>query len=103
MAPRFGDKSAPAAPAHTQTVPDFFTGMPIIGLLDWLLLLSRHVPHANVSNQSHILDVQNTRVAKKWAYWVLNHCCLLAVSQDALTAGLGLKQDWCLDNRVLGL
>ena len=26
-APAFGDKSAPAAAAHTQTVPDFFTGM----------------------------------------------------------------------------
>jgi len=25
-APAFGDKSAPAAAAHTQTVPDFFTG-----------------------------------------------------------------------------
>ena len=28
VAPSFGDKSAPPAPAHTQTVPDFFTGMP---------------------------------------------------------------------------
>ena len=28
LAPKFGDKSAPAAPAHTQTVPDFFTGRP---------------------------------------------------------------------------
>ena len=28
LAPSFGDKSAPPAPAHTQTVPDFFTGMP---------------------------------------------------------------------------
>ena len=25
-APAFGDKAAPAAAAHTQTVPDFFTG-----------------------------------------------------------------------------
>lgn len=25
-APVFGDRSAPAAAAHTQTVPDFFTG-----------------------------------------------------------------------------
>ena len=26
-APAFGNKTAPAAAAHTQTVPDFFTGM----------------------------------------------------------------------------